>query len=274
MGKEVELIITEDEDADELFERFTDEPDGVIVEEVVKAHPAIAQFNPDSVNTVRLVSYYNGEKVLFPSVTMRIGMKGSFVDNAGSGGISVRIDQSTGEIVTDGYRQNGVSFTSHPDSGVTFKGTQIPHWDKLLDLGREIATMVPGACYVGWDLALNEDSEWVIIEGNPIPQLFGIQSTTGTGAWNSIYDLFLKCKKNDVHEKVYLMPYAHITPSKRNIYLSDLSAQTGISYEEIYYKAMRAYAYYNIPFNVFAEEQLILKDESELEMYEEKAQIN
>ncbi len=56
------------------------------------------------------------------------------------------------------------------------------------------------------------------------------------------------------------MPYAHNTPANRNRYLAELSDETGIAYEEIYYKAMRAYAYDDIPLETYAEQKMILKD--------------
>lgn len=265
LGETVKLVKTEDENAEELFEQYVSETGGVILEELVKSHPAVARFNPDSVNTVRLVTYRDGDNVYFPCVTMRVGMKGSFVDNAGSGGISVRIDQATGQIVTDGFRQNGTSFAVHPDTGVAFKGAELPNWDKALQVGREVARALTGAVYVGWDLALNDKGEWIVIEGNPMPQLFGIQSTTGVGAWENFHGMFLKQKGDNIYEKIYMMPYSHNVPGKRDPVLAALSKETGIAYEEVYYKAMRAFAYFDIPPEVYAEKKLILKDETELE---------
>ena len=62
-----------------------------------------------------------------------------------------------------------------------------------------------------------------------------------------------------------MMPYSHNVPGKRDPVLAALSKETGIAYEEVYYKAMRALAYFDIPPEVYAEKKLILKDETELE---------
>ncbi len=96
----------------------------------------------------------------------RTGRQGQIVDNAGAGGILSVIDVDTGKILTDGSDEKNHSFDRHPDSNIVYKGWQIPRWDDLLLLVKEIHLSLPKEfVYVGFDFALTKDG-WDLIEGN------------------------------------------------------------------------------------------------------------
>lgn len=54
---------------------------------------------------------------------LKVGRAGSVVDNGGAGGIIINIDKETGELVTDGVREDNTVYARHPDSGMPFKGS-------------------------------------------------------------------------------------------------------------------------------------------------------
>lgn len=136
-----------------------------ILEELIEQTTEMGQFNPSSVNSVRIPTFKtkNGYEIF--GTFMRMGRKGSVVDNAGAGGIFVRIDEGTGQIISDGYTEHGEVFVQHPDSLVTFKGFQIPRWVELRDLAIKCHEALPEHKYIGWDFALT-DNGWVLLEGN------------------------------------------------------------------------------------------------------------
>lgn len=137
-----------------------------ILEELVEQVPEMGQFNPSSVNSVRIPTFKTkgGGYVVFGTF-MRMGRKGSVVDNAGAGGIFVRIDEQSGQIISDGHTEHGEVFVEHPDSHVIFKGFQIPRWEELRELAVKCHKEIPEHKYVGWDFALAK-SGWVMLEGN------------------------------------------------------------------------------------------------------------
>ena len=137
-----------------------------MAEELIIQHPATAVWNPSSVNTVRVPSFLTTDGVRILQPFFRTGRKGSVVDNAGLGGIFAVFDQDTGVIISDGVDEHGGRFPQHPDSGVTFKGWQVPQWDDLKELVAKIHHSLPSCHrYVGFDFALTEKG-WVLIEGN------------------------------------------------------------------------------------------------------------
>lgn len=137
-----------------------------IIEELIVQSKEMAAFNPDSVNSVRVPTYRTKDGIEIYGCFMRTGRKGSVVDNAGAGGIFMKIDDEEGIVSSDGYTEHGEKYISHPDSNVKFKGFQVPHWKELLELAiRCHKDLQPQHKYVGWDFVLTNNG-WVLMEGN------------------------------------------------------------------------------------------------------------
>lgn len=124
----------------------------------------MAEFHPQSVNTVRIPTFKtkDGIKIMYPF--MRTGCGDSFVDNAGSGGVLAVIDPTTGKTIA-ACDENGNDYEVHPDSGKQIVGFTIPQWEEAVSMAKELAMVLPDVKYTGWDLALTNKG-WVMVEGN------------------------------------------------------------------------------------------------------------
>ena len=161
----------------ELLER-----DGAfIAEELVVQHESLAAFNASSVNTVRVMTVDDGGVCRIGRTFIRFGRAGSVVDNAGQGGIFVRVDWETGRLCGAGFDELRGVFEIHPDSGVPFDGFELPNWQQALALAREVFNQVPGAHCIGWDFACCADGTWCVIEANDAPMFVAPQITAGRG---------------------------------------------------------------------------------------------
>ena len=154
-----------DQDPKAVFNELLSFKTNWILEELIEQVPEMAQFNPSSVNSVRIPTFStkNGYEIF--GTFMRVGRKGSVVDNAGAGGIFVKVDEITGVIVSDGFNEQGDVFENHPDSKIRFKGFKIPYYEDLKAVAKKCHEDLPGHKYVGWDFALTKDG-WVMLEGN------------------------------------------------------------------------------------------------------------
>ena len=181
-GRGVELIDTDtlDSDRHDLYEKYKSLATGVILEELVEQVEPMSRFNQSSVNTLRCMTYKHGDKVDVPFCFMKVGRAGSFVDNGGAGGILVGIDNATGTLVGDGIDELATTYSEHPDSHMVFNGFVLPEFEQMKALCCEAALCVPGASWIGWDVAYGKDG-WLIIEGNALPEVIGPQSTSGQG---------------------------------------------------------------------------------------------
>lgn len=157
-----------------LYKEILDAGYGII-EELIIQDPEIAKIYPNSVNTVRVVSYCkeNGEiKVLWSF--LRMGVDGSIVDNMNSGGIAAMIDPETGIIYERAKNYKGEEFIFHPNTGVKLVGFEIPAWDELLNLIKKLACVISEYRLVGWDLAYSTKG-WVLVEANARPHVVTAQ---------------------------------------------------------------------------------------------------
>lgn len=152
-----------------------------VLEELIDQDPRIAQLHPQSVNTIRYATYLDDEQVHTIACFIKIGRGESVIDNGGAGGFLAAIDEATGKIVTPGKTEFGEVIEVHPDTDIPLVGFQIPKWDELLELVKELPTVLPEQKYVGWDLALSETRGWVLVEGNSGGQFVGPQISKGQG---------------------------------------------------------------------------------------------
>lgn len=157
--------INSEKEAEKLYNSLKASKGDWMIEEKIVQVPEMAQWNESSVNTVRLPSILNNGKWTAIGPFLRTGRKGAVVDNAGAGGVFAVINPETGVVTTDGIDEDGKYYAQHPDSGITYKGWQVPRWKELLALAEEIQRSIPQHKYVGWDFALTNKG-WTLIEGN------------------------------------------------------------------------------------------------------------
>ena len=158
--------IANDEQCREAYDKLRKSGKVWIVEQRIIQKGVFAEWNNSSVNTVRVPSFLHNGKFEIVQPFFRTGRAGSLVDNAGGGGILACVDVKTGRLTTDGCDEVGRFYKAHPNSGIVFKGWQIPEWDCLKALVEEVhRTKMSHHRYIGWDFAYTGD-DWVLIEGN------------------------------------------------------------------------------------------------------------
>lgn len=161
-----------------------------VVEECIRQGREMAKWNESSVNTVRFPAFYR-DGVLTPYYPrIRTGRKGQIVDNVAQGGLIAFIDAKTGIINTDGYFKKSETCISHPDSGIKFKGTAIPHWQDLLEFAEDLHKALPQHIYIAWDFAYTERG-WDVVEAN-WGQMDSTQMIIGHGIRKEFHELLGK----------------------------------------------------------------------------------
>lgn len=141
----------------------------VVVEDLIVQDESIGRFHPQSVNTLRLITFRMKDRTIVFHPIFRIGCGGSVVDNSCSGGLFCAIDPDTG-VSLAAANSHFESFTEHPDTHVALIGFKIPRYEEAVALVKKAADVVPSCPYVGWDLALTKDG-WVLVEANHNPAL-------------------------------------------------------------------------------------------------------
>ncbi len=197
-GRGAYLMKTDDGDTEAVFDRLKKE--GAIVEQVVRQHADIAAFNASSVNTMRVVTMLlpDGDVKVMAAV-LRLGRAGEVVDNFHNYGVVALIDVESGVVMTTGVDRDFKRYVLHPDSKLAIPGFRIPSWDKVVETVKEAAKVVPSVGYVGWDVAIGEDGQVVMIEGNKSADHDVTQVTDQVGKWpmyKEILDAYKRKEKS------------------------------------------------------------------------------
>ena len=142
-----------------------------IIQERIQQHESMALLNPTSLNTLRVLSYRQGNEIFILYVVVRIGRKGKSVDNETAGGINADIDLETGRILDCAYGTPSEKRIPTTDIGTVLKGFQIPGFDKVLAEVKELHLRLPYFNLVGWDFGVDKAGNPVMIEWNRCPDL-------------------------------------------------------------------------------------------------------
>lgn len=137
-----------------------------ILEEKIEQNHELKEFNPSSVNTIRVVTITNGSNIHVMNAVLKIGNGDGCTDNFHHYGLAALVDCETGIVITPAVDKKNGKYVSHPISGKEILGYQIPFWDRIINTVKRIALIDPAIRYVGWDVALNDKGEVCVIEGN------------------------------------------------------------------------------------------------------------
>lgn len=138
-----------------------------------------AAINDSSLNTLRtIVKYENGNAIIM-AIKLRMGRRGSVVDNSGQGGVSVAVNPEDGSLGDYAGREHGGGiFYKHPDTGAVFKGTKLRDWSNVMAQIQDIVSRITEYKTIGWDIAVCEDKVYAI-EMNLGWGIEGAQATFG-----------------------------------------------------------------------------------------------
>lgn len=157
------------------------------VEEILVQHYDMALLNPDTVNTIRVITMRDQSgHISIPMANIRIGRTGQCVDNFCAGGMTAAIDLKNGCVSSLAFDKENKEYRIHPDSHVQILGFQIPEWEEVKHTAIAASKKLPKARYIGWDITILEDGRVAIIEGNHRPEARIHQIALGRGL-RSIY---------------------------------------------------------------------------------------
>lgn len=162
-GKNVEFL---NNPSEEEVKKFLENKIGenLIFQETIKQSSTTAKLHPSSLNTIRIMTLILDNDVKILPSAFRMGVGKSKVDNASFGGIYCKIN-SDGTLSNFAYDALGKRFDKHPDGG-DFSQVKFDFMDKVVSMVKETAQRFPHFRLIGWDIAIDENDDPVIIEAN------------------------------------------------------------------------------------------------------------
>ena len=174
-GRGVKLFTTTEgqlDDGSTVDQLFSSYKVNFIIQKRAEQHEGMMQLNPTSLNTIRVLTYRDIRQVYPMYAIARIGRMGQSVDNLSSGGLFADVDLTTGRIRERGFSSPRENHIMKTDSGTVLDGFQIPSFEKIISLAKELHTRLPYFNLVGWDFGVDEAGEPLLIEWNRNPDIF------------------------------------------------------------------------------------------------------
>ena len=158
---------------DKLDKQKLEELEGIfendfVIQEVLKQHESLRVIHPDSVNTIRIMTFNFHGKIYVLSALLRMGVNGKRVDNMVSGGVNCAIF-SDGTLCNKMYNATGKLFVGHPNSG-SVEGKKVHNFDLVVKTACEAHKQLPYMGILSWAFAIDESGDPVLIEFNLKPQ--------------------------------------------------------------------------------------------------------
>ncbi|MER3390038.1 MAG: sugar-transfer associated ATP-grasp domain-containing protein [Microcella sp.] len=145
-----------------------------LLEEFLAQDPEMARLCPTSVNTLRIVTFRDGDEVRTLVRVLKMG-NGGDVDNFSGGGMYTILD-ADGLARYPAFDEFGGVFSAHPLTSTSIVGFSVPQWDAVERLTDALAREVPEIPYVGWDIAITPEGP-VVVEGNYNTGVFQLKPT-------------------------------------------------------------------------------------------------
>ena len=124
----------------------------------------LKRFNPDTVNTIRMITLNLNGRCSVLSSFLRIGKGGMRIDNLSSGGMLVGINKD-GYLADYALDKNLNKFTQSP-SGISFKGVRLSSYQTIVDYALQNHPHIPLAKLIAWDFTIDENGNPIVIEIN------------------------------------------------------------------------------------------------------------
>lgn len=138
-----------------------------VVQEIVSQHPALSAIHGKSLNTVRVISFLFKGEVHILSAQLRMGAGDARIDNYTAGGIACSVREDgwlEDEAITKQY-----TWTDHHPSGIQFNTIQVPSYHRIIDEIKQYHPLLPHFSIIGWDFAVDEAGDPVLVEFNVTP---------------------------------------------------------------------------------------------------------
>lgn len=183
-----------------------------LLQECIVQSDYMAQFNPSSINTIRIATYRDEKgEINCLSAGLRIGASGADVDNAHAGGVFCGIS-SEGKIAD--YVCNWLGSKELKYNGLDFENNAwiIPNYDIVKKFAINVSEHLIHHDLMALDIALNENNEPRLIEFN----------VGGFGAWfflmggNSVFSGFEDSIMERCYKQYQKLEYFIWTPIHRN----------------------------------------------------------
>jgi len=172
-----------------------------IVQRVVEQHDILAKLNPTSVNTFRIMSWFNEGEVYILVAMLRVGTPGAWVDNLHAGGFALSVKED-GTIIGPGRDGKG-RVVKGTDNIISDSNELVKYYEKIIASVKELHPQLPYFGIIAWDITIDKKGSPVLIEYNlRYPAFDTLQALCGTFKGDVWSKLFFEAKRRNDNLKI------------------------------------------------------------------------
>ncbi|MGF1630372.1 MAG: sugar-transfer associated ATP-grasp domain-containing protein [Kiloniellaceae bacterium] len=175
----------------------SERPSGVLIQELLHPHAAIAALVGDRLCTVRMIVLFDDKGPRLHCALWKIAASGNMADNYWrKGNILALLDRETGTVVrcTVGLGAELREVDRHPGTNECLPGFAIPQWDELRELTFRAARALPGLPVQAWDIAPTTKGP-MALEVNVFGSLFLPQIAVQSGIYQGEFREFMNAHR-------------------------------------------------------------------------------
>lgn len=208
-GRDVRLVKVKKTDSS-IIDLLNAYGTNFVVQEALTSHPDMLKLNKTSLNTIRVYTLRvpDAREYVVLGATVRFGGAGAFRDNACVGGGFSKVNPD-GRVEDTIFRYRSFEKSSLREDK-KLDNFFIPAFDRVQTMCVNMHKVVPFMDLIGWDIAIDEQEEPVLIELNQTPDCELLQITNGPmfGVYSDT--IMEKVKGAMLEEKVvYSRTYCH-----------------------------------------------------------------
>ena len=140
-------------------------PDGVF-QAPIRQHPFFDVLSPNSVATLRVTTVRELDgNISLRAAYLRLGRSADSIVRSASH-VRVALDRETGVFSDIAFLPDWRTTRMHPDTGETFAGRSVPHFDEAIALAKSLHASCPHMLCIGWDLCIDDHGQPKLMEWN------------------------------------------------------------------------------------------------------------
>jgi hypothetical protein len=180
-----------------------------IIQECIEPSDFVRQFNPVSYSTIRIFTYRSvkDDQPHFIGGYLRVGAKGSFRDNMGSGGYSCPIDKE-GNLADFASNIKRQRFDNINDVSLTENHFVVPNFGRVLEYVFEVAKRNIPNRLLSFDVMLDKQNNPHLIEYNIKWQTVTTVQTTTKAFFGEYTDEVIEFCKQNLDNLSYVSTFA------------------------------------------------------------------
>ena len=159
-GKNIKLYTSKDE----MLSILDHYSSNYIVQRVVKQHDILRELNHTSVNTFRIMSWFNDGSVYILAAMLRVGSPGAWVDNTSAGGFAFRVKED-GTVAGPGRNSVG-RIVKGSGNMISDSNALVKYYEKIIVAVKELHPQLPHFGIIAWDITIDKEGLPILIEYN------------------------------------------------------------------------------------------------------------